>query len=394
MNLIELKEKYDIRVDELEDFTRIQVKEDEGSEFYKDLADCLKECDDNLTIANGVMGNASKEDFFKGEEIINQVLEGINPEWSDLQKTAFVHYKIGKLVSYTPDFTYAGRYANAPKTIDARNIWKSLVTGESVCNGIVSIARNMMSRVGVHSEELKSGTHSFLLIQVEGGNIIIDPTWDLQQSLYGARPLYFGKTYEQIRNEEIPFFSNAHKLENPPENVIEIPEEELREIYHSIGYTTEDRKFMYPICNMVNDINSETYDGIDEKLDVFFARFTQDFSKEATHLAETRTMLEQCLGEFGFKQEDIVTKFVYSQSDEDCQNPILTIFINNEQVQKKIKMLNLTEMKFEDLDFAQLDSEYKVHNLDTTEPFWKKHLKELDGQDSEIDKQDDEIDKL
>lgn len=233
MNLEELKEKYDIRIDELEEFTRVQVREDDGSEFYQDLLECVKNCNSRITIANGIMGNASKEEFLQGEEIIKKVLEEISPNWSAKQKVAFVHYKMGELVSYIPDFNFNGMYANSQTTTDSRNIWKSLVTGKSVCNGITSIARNIMARIGINTKELDSGTHTFILAQVKEGNIIIDPTWDLRRSLYGARPMYFGKTYEQIRSIETEL-SNAHKLEKPLGNVLEISDEELREIYHSL----------------------------------------------------------------------------------------------------------------------------------------------------------------
>ena len=141
-----------------------------------------------------------------------------------------MHYKIGELISYAPDFNFNGMFVNSENSTDTRNIWKSLVNGKSVCNGITSIVRNILSRVGISTKELSSDTHSFLLVETEDGNIIIDPTWDLKNTLYGARPMYFGKTYEQLREQE-QGLSNAHKLKYPPENVIEIPEEELREIF-------------------------------------------------------------------------------------------------------------------------------------------------------------------
>ncbi len=383
MNLEELKGKYDIKIDELEDFTRVQVREDERAEFYQDLVECIKNCNSRITIANGIMGNASKEEFLQGEEIIKKVLEEISPDWSDKQKVAFVHYKMGELVSYIPDFNFNGMYANSQATTDSRNIWKSLVTGTSVCNGITSIARNIMARKGINTKELDSGTHSFILAEVEEGNIIIDPTWDLRKSLYGARPMYFGKTYEQIRSIETEL-SNAHKLESSPENVLEISDEELREIYYSLGYTKQDRTFIFPILDMVNQVNSKTYDNFEEKLGVFFTMFTQKFSNEATHLSETRTILEECMYEFGIEPKDLITKFVYAKSDNECINPYLSLFINNKHIRNKIKILDAKTGQFIDTDLVEFDKEYKIHELDTTEPFWKKYLQESERQDSEM----------
>lgn len=269
MDIEEFKSKYNIRIDDLEEFTRFQVREDESQEFYRQLVECVKDSDTKISIANGIIGNATKEDFLQGEEIIEEVVKGIQPNWTKKQITAYVHYKIGELISYVPDFNFNGMFVNSANSNDTRNIWKSLVNGKSVCNGIISISRNILSRVGVSTRELSSGTHSFLLVETEDGNIITDPTWDLKNTLYGARPMYFGKTYEQLREQE-EGLSNAHRLENPPENVIEIPEEELREIYYTLGYAKEDRTFIFPILDKVSEINSNRYENMQDKLNAFY----------------------------------------------------------------------------------------------------------------------------
>ena len=37
-------------------------------------------------------------------KIIEDVISQINPDWSVKQKLAFLHYKMGELISYVPDF--------------------------------------------------------------------------------------------------------------------------------------------------------------------------------------------------------------------------------------------------------------------------------------------------
>ena len=259
MSIEELRDKYNIKIDDLEEFTRIQVREDESPEFYQELAEYVKNCRTKISIANGIIGNATREDFYKGEKIIEKIVKEIQPNWSKKQIIAYVHYKIGELISYVPDFKFNGMSINSANSNDTRNIWKSLINGKSVCNGITAISRNILARVGVSTRELSSSTHSFLLAETEEGNIITDPTWDLKNTLYGARPMYFGKTYEQLREQE-EGLSNAHKLESPPENVIEVPEEELREIYYTLGYTREDRTFIFPILDRVSEIKENRYE--------------------------------------------------------------------------------------------------------------------------------------
>lgn len=386
MNIEEFKKKYDIRIDELEDFTRIQVKEDESQEFYQELGECIKDFKGKVSIANGIIGNATKEEFLQGEKIIQEVVEGIDSNWSEKQKVAFVHYKIGKLISYVPDFNFSGKFVNSPISSNSRNIWKSVVDGKSVCNGIISITRNILSRTGVHTKELSSGTHSFLLAETEEGNIITDPTWDLKNSLYGARPMYFGKTYEQLREQE-EGLSNAHKLETPPENVIEISEQELREIYYSLGYTKEDRTFIFPISDKVTEINSNRYENSEEKLNALFTMFTREFPKEAMHLSETRTILESCLYELGIEPKDLITKFIYDKKDKECENPYLSLLINSVQEGKPmIYYLESDIMQFRNISVNELEDKYKTHNLDTVEPFWKKYLSKEERKSDELQK--------
>lgn len=390
MNLEEFEKKYNnkITIDFLEKFARIQVKEDTSQGFYKELKKCIQVLDTDVVIANGIVGKATKEEFLEGEKIIQGVVEEINPHWTIKQKAAYVHYKIGELVSYVPDFNFRGRFVNSPISKDTRNIWKSVINGKSVCNGITDIARNILARVGVTTRELSSATHTFLLVETEEGNIITDPTWDLANTLYGARPMYFGKTYEQLREQEGPL-SRAHKLESPPENVIEISEQELREIYHSLGFTKEDRTFFFPILDKVNEINNKSNANIDNKIRDFFTMVTKEFPKECTHLQETRSMIESCLYELGIKPKDLITKFIYDKKDEECQKTYLSLLINSEQKEKQlIYYLDTEKMQFKDLSLDEINNKYKTHNLDTTEPFWKKYLSK-----EEREKDKDELQK-
>lgn len=353
----------------------------QSSDYYNSIREFIKKCNDDIKIVNGPVGSATKEEFLRSEEKINGVIDNINPEWNIKQKTAYVHYMIGKIVSYSPDFCFSGKYVGSKAANDARNIWKSVDTGTSVCNGITNIERNILSRMGIKTKELSSGTHSFLLVETEEGNIITDATWDLTNTLFEARPMYFGKTYEQIVEMD-GSLSHAHRLEETPEDIIEIPENEMREIYHSIGITTEDRRFKLPILEKVDEINKQGLKTEREKIDVFFKMFTSDFSKEATHLSETRTMLENCFRTLGIDGRSIMTKFVYSKGDKECEKPRICIHFSNENMQNNMVVLNNEEDKFENIDLENFDNLYKPHDEDTREPFWKKYLEKEEKQNT------------
>ena len=368
--LEELKNKYeDIEIDILDNIPYLTFPEDMIPDFYSEIYNFVKNYDGNIFIKNSVMGQASKDNFLKAEEILNDIVRQVDESWTDKQKIAFIHYQMGKLVSYVPDFNFQGNISQVAQ--DSRNIWQSIINGQSVCNGVVSIERNLLARIGISSKELCSESHSFVLAETEEGNIILDPTWDLKNSLYEARPMYFGKTYEQIREIESDL-SNAHKLDNPPINVIEIQDSELREIFYSLGYTNEDRSFKFPIYEMVKKINMDTDKALDDKLQLFFEQFVQQFPLEMTHLTETREILEGCMYELGIEPQNITTKFVYTKSDAECINPYLCLFTNG--VAQPIQILNTEEILFKGMNLNELDKNYKIHNRDTAEAFWKKYL--------------------
>lgn len=294
---------------------------------------------------------------------------------------------MGELISYIPDFNFCGKYVNSPTARDSRNIWKSILAGKSVCNGVVEIQRNILSRIGIKTKELSSGTHSFILTETEDGNIITDPTWDLSNTLYQARPQYFGVTYEELRKRE-EWLSNAHRLENPPENVIGISEQELREIYHSLGLTNEDRTFLFPILEEVQKINEKEYPTMKEKINDFFNMFSEKFSKEASHLSETRTLLESAICELGVESDQIRSKFAYSKEDNDSENSFLIFHIDVDGLNEKMQILDTEEMYFKSISLEEFDKNFKVHDLDTTEPFWKKYMQKKEN-DMQIEQENE-----
>lgn len=355
----------------------------EDSNYYKSVTDFIRNCNDTVMISNGPVGKATKQEFLRGEEIIEEVIGKIDSQWTTKQKAAFVHYEMGKLISYAPDFCFSGKYVGAKAAEDSRNIWKSIDSGVSVCNGVTAIQRNILSRIGINTQELSSGSHSFMLVETEEGNIITDATWDLTNTLFEARPMYFGKTYEELQQIDGPL-SKAHRLEQPPQDVIQISDTELREIYHSIGLTTEDRKFKMPILEEIDKIDNRHYNSNKQKVDVLLQMFTENFPEQAMHLSETRKMLENCMLTLGIDIKTITTNFVYSTEDEECNKPQLCIYLNGEET---IAILNTEAMNFENLSIQDFDDLYKPHEEDTREPFWKKYLqREEADRETEQDK--------
>lgn len=352
--------------------TVIRVNEAHSQEFYESLRKLVSDCDDNVCIKNGeIAPNPNKNEFFKGKQIIDEVIAGINPEWNTKQKVAYVHHQVGKIIPYFPDYEYRKNEWNVAR--DTRNMWNALVNGTSVCNGVTFITMSILSRLGIESEQLsnKSGSHSFMAVKTEEGNLIIDPTWDLYRSLYDGMPSYFGKSYEQIREMDNGFTS--HLLESPPKDVVEISEQELREIYYSIGLTNEERKFPAPILGLVNKVNQMQDADKKQRVEEFFRLYMQDFKEASTHISESMDMLEACMCEMDINQRNI--RCVYSKDDEECQNPIMVFHSGEKGLAGQVYLFPRNENEeMESMEIDEFDKMYKIHSRASVIPFWKPYL--------------------
>lgn len=379
----------------------IVIEELGDPEYYKQMIEFIKKCPDSVKVANIVeenagMYSATKETFLQGEQIINQLISEINPDWTDIQKVAYVHYKMGKLISYFPEISKNGNYLGKRKELDlnCRSIWTALVKGKSHCMGISRIQRTILSRLGIETEVLTSATHDFLLAKTEKGNIITDATWDLNLTLYEALPNYFGVTYEKLLKME-KGKSNAHKLEEEPENVIEIPKEELKTLYKSIGIVNENNEFKCPLLRKCKD-EFKDIEGksTDEKIKWLFNIFCKDFSEETLHLSETKRMLSVFFTAFlKIPENKIQSKFVYSMEDKENANPQLIFYIEDENLKGRIFMLNQETVSFDEIEIHDLDKQYTIHEKDIEEgvvPFWKEIIERENNKENEPEQKREE----
>lgn len=203
------------------------------------------------------------EEYIEGESWINNVLSQINPKWTDIQKLAYIDNQIGKKISYTPNFD-----TEMENQSDERCCWKIISSGYGVCNGISIIEKYMLKKVGIESEKIDSIEHSFLKIKdieiptengIVKGDTLVDPTWNLAEQRYNARPNFFCISYKEIREADFNadgIDSYSHKveeLEKNSDNIISLDDKYLREIYKSIGLVRDDNAF--PIKKLLNDIN-------------------------------------------------------------------------------------------------------------------------------------------
>lgn len=71
-----------------------------------------------------VLGSSTIEEYKNAEDWIEAVLEGINPNWTDIQKLAYIDNAIGKKISYSPDFnTEVFDHDKSKTTMENNRFW-------------------------------------------------------------------------------------------------------------------------------------------------------------------------------------------------------------------------------------------------------------------------------
>ena len=229
-------------------------------EKHDKLIQLAKICPNIRVGDNLKLGISTGHEFLSAEEWINDVLKEIQEEWSNIQKIAYIDYKIGKKLSYTPDFDTEVGDEN-----EARALWKIIDSGYGVCNGIAQVEQYILEHIGISSEMISSGRHSFLKIsnieipRKDGttmiGDTIIDPTWNLAAHRFDAYPNSLARSYSEIRKldiadngEDLECHRNDEALSSA---TVDIEESVLRQVYASLGLAKTNGDF--PIADMMKE---------------------------------------------------------------------------------------------------------------------------------------------
>lgn len=157
---------------------------------------------------------------------------------------------------------------------------------------------------------------------------------------------------------------------------MKISEKDLRDIFNSVGLTNPDKTFNAPIYKEALKLKDKNGLTQEERTDRLLNIVTEKFPMESSHLSEVRMVLESTLRTIGIDSKEIQTKFIYDKNDKDTEKPMLMININNRDFKQTARILDIENMKFKSTDLKTVDQNYKVHNDDTIEPFWKKLIKE------------------
>lgn len=358
-------------LDELISINPLQMlKNDEDREKMLQLCRICPnmEIEDNL-----IIGNSTPEEYIKGEEWINFVLQGIQQEWTDVQKLAYIDTEIGKKISYTPEFG-----TEAEESEDARALWKIISNGYGVCNGIAQVEQYLLGRIGIESELVSSKTHTFVKVKsikiptengILEGDTLVDPTWNLTASRYGARPNHFCKSYEELRKEDIDIDGKDHECHKNEEleqsTTINMDTKTLREVYKSIGVA--DKEGNFPIGKLIEQARQidENSANIQSNINSKFALLKKWCPEFATCQNSTIDALRDVLFEnnenFSFRR--CIASRVYDRTDEKKQ-AVLYIYMELPNIGKQFFYADKVLGEFIQMSQEEFEKKFECYEAD------------------------------
>ena len=304
----------------------------------KDAVKKLIDINPETVIHDGLFHDGvSAEEFFKGEEWVDYVLQGIKPDWSDVQKIAYIHTQIGKRCSYSPEHD-----TEVEKPISSRIIWKIINSGYGVCNGISQLELYLLKRAGIDSKMLSSGCHAFILLEnteiptpngMIRGNTLLDPTWDLASSRFNGKPFHFYKSYKDLREADISPSgkdSKAHKCSILEQiDTVSMDESCMRDVFKSIGLTNENGEFFIKdVMEKVQEIDN-TSESVEENIRAKFELLRNIEPNFAQTINSTMKIIQNVLF---VKNEKInygksVISRVYDKSNDE-RNAVMAMYFD------------------------------------------------------------------
>lgn len=335
------------------------------------LIEFFEICPKAMIADNIDIGRSTIEEYINGELWIESIIQKINPNWTDIQKVAFIDNEIGKKISYSPDF-------DTEVFDNSRALWKIINSGYGICNGIAQVEYYILKRIGIEAELVGSYCHGFLKLnnielpnekgEYVKGSTILDPTWNLAAQRYEGMPNNFCKSYEKIRKRDINKYGEdtlAHKNdEELSDATLNLDEQNLRQIYASIGIADKNGEF--PIQRLKEMSKILYYLDLPEEDNIKnqFLLLHKYYPEFATCINSTMKVLTDIiLNNEKLHFNDCVVHRVYERQDKK-KNAILYVYIDLPKAGKKFYYADKEEKQFIELSQKQFEEKFECYEMD------------------------------
>ncbi len=341
---------------------------------YKEKLLELGEICPSMNISDYMGKISTIEDYKEAEVWVESLLQNINPEWTDIQKVAFIDNAIGKKISYSLDVDTELFDENG-----TRALWKTIRSSCGICAGVAQVEQYILSKVGIKSKLVSNDKHAFLKLEeislptLNGelvvGDTILDPTWNLASHRYGMMPKNFCKSYQEIRKEDINKDgkdTESHKKDEELSGVqLSLDEESLKRIFSSIGIADRQGNFpgKYLDERLANVLKlGLTDDEIIKRQLAIFEEYCPEF---ALCQEETITILREVVlaqrEEMDFNE--CVIDRVYMRDDKE-KKPIMYMYMNFSDIGEKFYFVDGQQGCFGELAREEFESKFECYDMD------------------------------
>lgn len=147
---------------------------------------------DKIAVSTGL-------EYYNSEKKIKDILKDIKEDYSGIEKVLVVENAIGRMISYFPTYSKKNNLEFNQKNA----IWKIVDSTYGTHSGICNVMKYILEKIGIKSVILEGKEHSYLKVQTEECEIIVDVSWDMMYHKYGIVPRFFGISYDEIRKYDI-----------------------------------------------------------------------------------------------------------------------------------------------------------------------------------------------
>lgn len=177
----------------------------------------------------------SSEEYFEGEKIFSEILKGIRPEWTELQKYKYLYNKNSQMLSYDLNTLLHTQYSNMHEKY-SRNIFTAMSKNWGLCASFAASYDYLCYRAGLESQILSEEDHDYVLIEpLEQDVLLTDSTYDSVNLKFGMKSRNFAISKKQ-------FIKNGHNLaetEASDYEFGELNEDDIKQLDRQTGYLNE-----------------------------------------------------------------------------------------------------------------------------------------------------------
>lgn len=177
----------------------------------------------------------STTEYFEGEKVFREILQGIKPEWTELQKYKYLYNKNSQMLSYDLNTLLHRQYSSIHEKY-SRNIFTAMAKNWGLCASFAAGYDYLCYIAGLESQVLSEEEHDYVLIEpIDFDALLTDSTFDSVYLKFGMKSRNFGISKRQ-------FAKNNHKLEETEAGDYEFGElndDEIKQLDIKTGYLDE-----------------------------------------------------------------------------------------------------------------------------------------------------------